>query len=108
MWEGLNMRYAGYVDSRNSMKEEERNMKDEAEKGEVTKVTETPEERFKRIANLRVNKTLDSLRILSNMGTAPGYEYTDEDVAKIFSTIDKAVEKAKIAFEKEFNEKFKL
>ena len=45
---------------------------------------ETPEERFKRIAEVRTNAVLDMLRILGNLSNKQMYGYLEEDLNKIF------------------------
>ena len=53
---------------------------------------------FKRIAEARTNKILDMLRLLGNCSSKSNYEYTDEDVKKIFNAIEKEVKNAKNKF----------
>jgi len=45
-------------------------------------------ERFKRLAILRTNEVLDRLRILGNCSDRRSYQYTDEEIEKIFRAID--------------------
>ena len=61
---------------------------------------ETPEERFKRIAEYRVKKILNTVRVLGNCSNRRAYSYTDEQVEKIY------VVKAKFSSEKKID--FKL
>ena len=56
------------------------------------------EERFKKIAEKRVNKILEDLRLLGNCSNKGNYEYTEEEVKKIFSAIDKEYQKCKNKF----------
>ncbi len=73
-------------------------------------MSETKRERFIRIAGARTNKILDMVKLLSNCSNLGNYEYTDEDVKKIFSVIEKEIKTAKIKFS-EVNtkeQKFKL
>lgn len=60
---------------------------------------ETKREKFLRLANSRTNKLLDSIRLLSNLSNKSNYDYTKNDVDKIFSAIDKEIKKAKVEFE---------
>ena len=46
--------------------------------------TETKRERFVRIAEARTNKILEMMRLLGNCSSKGNYEYTDEDIKKIF------------------------
>ena len=61
-------------------------------------MTETKRDRFIRIAEARTNKTLDSIRLLSNCSNKVNYEYTDEDVKKIFTAIERELKSAKNMF----------
>lgn len=45
-------------------------------------------ERFKRVAENRTNKIIDQIRLLGNCSNKSNYEYTEEDVKKIFSAIE--------------------
>lgn len=70
--------------------------------------TETRRQKFLRLATLRTNEVLSRLRILGNCANQQLYEYTEADVRKIFSAIDKQVQdiKAKLAVIKQ--KEFKL
>lgn len=59
---------------------------------------ETKRHRFVRIAENRTNKILDMLRLLSNCSNKSNYDYTDEDIKKIFTAIEKETKNAKNAF----------
>lgn len=48
---------------------------------------ETKQERFKRIAEARVNKIIAMLRLLGNCSFTGNYEYMEEQVEKIFRTL---------------------
>ena len=70
---------------------------------------ETPEQRFKRLASLRTNQILEKLRILGNCSNRQVYNYTKEDIDRIFSTIEKRVKETKARFNKYTKrEQFKL
>ena len=69
---------------------------------------ETPEERFKRIATVRTNAVLDRLRILGNLSNRQMYSYSEEDVNKIFSAINKQIKEVRAKFNSQKQEKFKL
>jgi len=51
-------------------------------------MNETRSDRFKRLATQRTNAALDKLRLLGNLSNKSNYEYTEEDVNKIFFAID--------------------
>ena len=69
---------------------------------------ETPEERFKRIATVRTNAVLDRLRILGNLSNRQMYSYSEEDINRIFSAINKQLREVRAKFNSRKEEKFKL
>lgn len=69
---------------------------------------ETARDRFKRLATLRTNTVLERLRVLGNCANRQVYEYTKEDIDKIFSAIEKAMRETKAKFRVPNKEKFKL
>jgi len=73
-----------------------------------TSSNETAEQRFKRIATSRTNAVLDKLRILGNLSNRQMYSYTEEDINKIFSAINKQIKEVRAKFNSREQEKFKL
>ena len=69
---------------------------------------ETPEERFKRIATLRTNAILDKLRILGKVSNRQRYNYSEEDINKIFRAINNQIKEVKTKFDSHKQERFKL
>jgi hypothetical protein len=69
---------------------------------------ESRKERFKRIAAKRTNEVLDKIRILSNCSNRSSYDYSKEEINKIFSEIDKHLKITKAKFLSGKREKFKL
>lgn len=69
---------------------------------------ENRHERFKRIAAKRTNEILEKIRILGNCSNKSSYEYTEEEVNKIFSEIDKQLRSTKARFSAGKRERFKL
>ena len=65
-------------------------------------------ERFKRVAEKRVQKILDGLRVLSNCSNKRMYEWEDKQITKIWSAIDKELKICKSKFEDTDNIKFTL
>ena len=55
-------------------------------------------ERFENVAARRTQKILDLLDILGNCSNKSNYEYTDEDVRKMFSSIKDKVKNTEAAF----------
>lgn len=71
---------------------------------------ENKRERFVRIAEARTNKILEMMRLLGNCSSKSNYEYTDEDIKKIFGTLEKELKSTKNKFLgiDSSNEKFTL
>ncbi len=69
---------------------------------------ETPEERFKRVAEARTNAILDKLRVLGNVSNRQIYGYSEEDIDKIFSVINKQLKGVRAKFNSHKPERFKL
>ena len=59
---------------------------------------ETKQERFKRVATKRTNDILEKIRILGNCSNKSSYEYTEEEINKIFTEIDKQLKLTKGKF----------
>lgn len=54
----------------------------------MEKKAETAREKFKRIASARTQKIIDMIELLGNCSNTYVYEYSDEDVKKIFDAIE--------------------
>lgn len=72
------------------------------------KTMETKREKFVKLTELRTNKIIDTLRLLGNCSNNYMYEYSDEDVDKIFTAIEKEVSDCKKKFQGIKIQKFKL
>jgi len=70
--------------------------------------TLTKKERFKILAEYRTNLILRRLKVLGNCANRSAYEYTEEDIGKIFSEIEKKVKETKAKFHFPKNKEFKL
>jgi hypothetical protein len=55
-------------------------------------------ERFERLAEYRTNEVLRKLKVLGNCGNRSAYEYSEEDIGKIFAEIDRHVKEARSTF----------
>ena len=55
-------------------------------------------EKFVRLAENRVNKALKELSLIGNLSNKSAYEYTDDDVRKIFRALQEGIEKSKQRF----------
>ena len=69
---------------------------------------ETNRERFKRLAALRTNIVLKRLKVLGNCANRSVYEYTEEDINKIFSEIERKIKEVKAKFHFPKSKEFKL
>jgi hypothetical protein len=69
---------------------------------------EDKESRFKRIAQKRVQRVLDSIRSLSQCSNKRMYEWNDAQMKKIWSAIDKELKTCKESFENVEPEQFHL
>ncbi len=71
---------------------------------------ETPNEKFKRIASSRTQKIIDMIELLGNCSNTYVYEYSDEEVKKIFDAIETELKLAKEKYKggRRSKEKFKL
>lgn len=69
---------------------------------------ETKEERFKRIAEKRVRRVLDSLRSLSQCSSKRMYQWNDEQLRRLWAAIDGDLKKCKESFENAEPEEFRL
>lgn len=59
---------------------------------------EEKREKFVRLAEQRVNRALNDLRLIGNLSNKNAYTFTDDDVKKIFKTLQKELEQAKSRF----------
>lgn len=59
---------------------------------------ESNRDRFKRLAEARVTKTLKDIRLIANLSNRNNYAYTPADIDKIFRTLDKELKAARARF----------
>ncbi|OGY18741.1 MAG: hypothetical protein A2900_02170 [Candidatus Chisholmbacteria bacterium RIFCSPLOWO2_01_FULL_50_28] len=71
-------------------------------------MTETRQDRFKRLAVQRTNIVLEKLRILGNLSNRANYDYSDEEINKIFYAIDSQLKMTKARFIKKKKKEFRL
>lgn len=67
-------------------------------------ISKDKHERFKKLAEQRTNKILKTLNLLGNCANKGNYAYTDEEVKKIFSAIEKELRLTKNKFQEEQQE----
>ena len=59
---------------------------------------ESKDEKFRRLAESRVNVVLDRLRLLGQLSDRKNYEYTDAQVSKIFRAVESELKDTKSKF----------
>jgi hypothetical protein len=69
---------------------------------------ETAEERFRRLAATRTNEVLKRLKILGNCSNRQLYWYTEKDIEKIFSAIERRLKETRAKFHFDRAGKFTL
>lgn len=62
-------------------------------------MAETKREKFVRLAEARTNKIINMIRLLGNCSNTSTYEYTSEDVKKIFSKLEAELKNARTRFD---------
>lgn len=65
-------------------------------------------ERFRRLATYRTNQVLRKFKVLGNCANRSAYEYTEEEINKIFSEIERKLKEVKAKFHFPKNKEFKL
>jgi len=58
-------------------------------------------QKFVDLAEARVNKALKDIQLVGNLSNRAAYDFTDSDVRKVFSALQKALDAAKSRFNKE-------
>lgn len=71
-------------------------------------MNKSKKDNFKRLAEYRTNEVLKKLKVLGNCSNRSAYEYSEEDVAKIFTELEKALKETKGKFHFPKEHKFKL
>ena len=69
---------------------------------------ENKKEKFKRLADYRTNEILKKIKVLGNCSNKSAYEYTEEDINKIFFAIEKRARETKAKFRFSKHKEFKL
>jgi hypothetical protein len=69
---------------------------------------EQKRERFKRLGSQRTNAVLQRLKVLGNCSNRSAYAYTEDDINKIFSEIERRVRETKAKFHFPKSKEFKL
>lgn len=61
----------------------------------MSKTVNIRRERFKKLATQRTNSVLKKLKVLGNCATRSAYDYSEEEVNKIFQEIERTVRETK-------------
>ncbi len=61
-------------------------------------MTETDREKFLRLANSRVTKAIQAIRIVGNLSNRSNYSYTEADVEKIFRALGTELKNCRARF----------
>ena len=70
---------------------------------------ESKEDKFKRLANARVNNAIKQLELIGNLSNSASYDYTNNEVRKIMGTLNQKVKEINFKFQEGLKkEKFKL
>lgn len=62
-------------------------------------VRESDREKFVKLAEARVNKTLKDIQLIGNLSNRSNYDYTDADVEAIFRALSQEIAACKKRFE---------
>jgi hypothetical protein len=62
-------------------------------------MSESSRDNFVRLAEKRVNNAIKTLRLIGNLSNKSNYSYTDEDVNKIFRSLERELKNARVRFE---------
>jgi hypothetical protein len=74
----------------------------------MAKPSESKRQAFQRLATKRTNGVLERLRILGHCSNPQLYEYSEEDVKKIFHAIEKELRAVKVRFQNSSKSEFRL
>lgn len=66
----------------------------------MKKEQETKRDKFVRLAEARTNKIIDMIQLLGNCSNTGAYDFTQQDVDKIFTAIEVELREAKKKFSK--------
>jgi len=61
---------------------------------------ESQHDRFRRLAEKRVIRTIKEIRLIGNLGNRNNYEYTVDEVEKIFRALEKELKLARAKFDR--------
>lgn len=74
----------------------------------MPKISDGKRDRFKRLAESRTNEVLARLKVLGNCSNKSAYEYSEEEVNRIFFEIDRKAKEIRAKFLTNKHKKFAL
>jgi len=74
----------------------------------MAKPSESKRQAFQRLATKRTSAVLERIRILGHCANPQLYDYTQEDVKKIFQAIEKELRVVKVRFQNSSKSEFRL
>jgi len=74
----------------------------------MAKPSESKRQAFQRLATKRTNAVLERIRVLGHCANPQLYEYSEEDVRKIFHAIEKELKVVKMKFQNSTRSEFRL
>lgn len=72
------------------------------------KIQESRSDRFRRLAEQRVNRALKDLRLIANLANRNNYDYSDEEARILLSALEKELKVTRAAFMATRREDFRL
>ncbi|MBA7636033.1 hypothetical protein ES703_43646 [subsurface metagenome] len=70
--------------------------------------SESKKDAFRRLATQRTNNVLDRLRVLGHCANPQLYEYSEEDVKRMFKAIDTELRAVRFKFQNSSRSQFQL
>lgn len=58
-----------------------------------------PREKFVELAQRRVNRAINDIRLVGNLSNRSNYSYTEQDIKKIYGVLRRAVDEMKARFD---------
>lgn len=71
-------------------------------------MNESKKDRFRRLAAQRTNTILQRLKVLGNCSNRSAYDYSEEEIGKIFLEIERKVREVRAKFHFPKSKEFKL
>jgi hypothetical protein len=70
---------------------------------------ESKEDKFKRLANSRVNNAIKQLDLIGNLSNTASYQYSNKDVRKMINALNSKIREVDLKFQKNLSQdKFRI